>query len=62
VEAKLAALEDRISLLAQVTDNLELRFDEGADRWDQWVGETRNALVGIRRQLDRLRAQLPPRR
>jgi hypothetical protein len=63
VEAKLAALEDRISLLARVTDNLELRFDEGAERWDEWVSETRNAIVCLRRQLDHLREQLPlPRR
>jgi hypothetical protein len=63
VEAKLAALEDRISLLARVTDNLELRFDDGAERWDAWASETRNAIVCLRRQLDHLREQLPlPRR
>jgi len=59
VEAKLAALEDRITLVARVTDNLELRFDEGAERWDAWVSETRNAIVRLRRQLDRLREQGP---
>jgi len=60
VEAKLAALEDRISLLARVTDNLELRFDEGAERWDDWVSETRNAIVCLRRQLNHLREQGAP--
>ena len=62
MEAKLAALEDRIALVARVTDNLELRFDEGAERWDAWVSETRNAIVCLRRQLDHLRQQatFPP--
>lgn len=59
VEAKLAALEERISFLTQVTDTLEWRFDQGVERWDRWVAELRDALTRITRQLDRVRKHIP---
>ena len=37
MEAKLAALEDRVSLLSQVVDTLENRLDREEERWTDWA-------------------------
>ena len=36
MEAKLAALEDRIALLGQVVDTLEDRLDQKVKQWTDW--------------------------
>lgn len=36
MEAKLAALEDRIALLTQTVDNLENRLHQKAEEWSDW--------------------------
>ena len=37
MEAKLAALEDRIALLGQVVDTLENRLDQKVKQWTDWA-------------------------
>ena len=59
IEAKMAALEERIAFLSEVTDNLEMRFDLGVQRWEDWVADLKAALGVVGKQIDRLRQQLP---
>ena len=61
IEAKIAALEDRIGLLFQTTDNLESLVQQGEERWFRWAQELREALRVINRQMDRVRRTLPAR-
>jgi hypothetical protein len=37
MEAKLAALEDRVALLCQVVDRLERRLDRKEEVWTDWA-------------------------
>jgi hypothetical protein len=37
MEAKLAALEDRVALLCQVVDRLERRLDRKEEMWADWA-------------------------
>ena len=60
MEAKLAALEDRISVLSQGTDTLEARFDQCAEGWNRWASELRQTLVAIATRLEHLGKTLPP--
>ena len=50
-EAKIAALEDRVSLLFQATDSLESQFEQDEQLWSQWATELREALAVIGRQI-----------
>lgn len=56
MEAKIAALEERVSLLSQTTDHLEQRFEHATDRWAGWVAESFSA---ISRQMDQIRKRVP---
>ncbi len=58
-EAKIAALEDRISLLFQTTDALESRFDWAVSRWIGWATELRLALTVISNQIEHVCNKLP---
>jgi len=62
VEAKLAALEDRISLLFQATDSLEWRLEHGLEIWEGCAVELQVALAGVQKQIGRLRKGGPPAR
>ncbi len=59
MEAKIAALEDRISLLFQTTDTLESRFNWGLARWIGWATELRLALTVINSQIEHVGDKLP---
>ena len=37
MEAKLAAIEDRVALLCQVVDTLERRLDRKDEMWADWA-------------------------
>ena len=37
MEAKLGALEDRVTLLLQVVDTLESRLDRKEEKWADWA-------------------------
>ena len=37
MEAKLAAIEDRVALLSQVVDRLERRLDRKDEMWVDWA-------------------------
>lgn len=56
MEAKIEALEERMSLLAQTTDSLEQRFEQATDRWAGWIV---GALSVIGRQVEQIRKQVP---
>ena len=56
MEAKIEALEERVTLLTQTTDSLEQRFEHAADRWAGWIV---GALSVIGRQVDQIRKQVP---
>ena len=60
MEAKLAALEDRISVLSQGTDTLETRFEQWETGWNQWAAQLRQTLVAIATRLEHLGKTLPP--
>ncbi len=60
IEAKLAALEDRISLVSRVTDGLELRLDDGMAMWEDWAVQLQVAMAAVERQIRRLRQVGPP--
>lgn len=59
MEAKLAALEDRISLLSQTVDSLENRFEQGVEQWTDWALTARSALAGICKRIDQIHRKLP---
>lgn len=59
MEAKIAALEDRISFLSQVTDSLEWRFEHGVERWTLWAADLRMALRALSKQIDHIRQKVP---
>ena len=54
MEAKLAALEERIDLVSRFTETLEGQFQSEAERWRRWEEELRKAASVISRQLARL--------
>ena len=58
IEAKIATLEDRISLLFQATEKLESQLERGEERWFWWAKELRAALAIINGQLERVRNNL----
>ena len=58
MEAKIADLEDRVSLLSETTDSLEGRLQDGIERWAHCAAEVRGALGSFSRQLERLRRKL----
>jgi hypothetical protein len=60
VEAKLAALEERIAFLNQGSESLEGRFDQAFEHWDRWAEEVGDFLNRITWRLERLRELLPP--
>ena len=60
IEAKLAALEDRITFLFQNTDSLELRFEQWTEMWESWAVELQTALAGVEKQISRIRNAPPP--
>ena len=57
MEAKLAALEDRVSLLSQVVDNLEDRFQLKMEQWTDWLIVHRNLLEVMDREMTRVRGK-----
>ena len=59
VEAKLAALEDRVALLTQVVDTLEDRFQLKVEQWTDWLLVHRNLLEVMDRELTRVRGKEP---
>jgi hypothetical protein len=53
MEAKLAAMEDRVALLCQVVDRLERRLDRKDEMWADWaiiLRATAAVIEGERRQ------------
>ena len=53
MEAKLAAMEDRVALLCQVVDRLERRLDRKDEMWADWaiiLRATAAVIEGGRRQ------------
>ncbi len=59
MEAKIAALEDRITFLSQTTDSLEWRFEHGVERWVAWASDLQMALRTVSKQIDHLRQKVP---
>ena len=59
MEAKLAALEDRVALLAQTVDTLENRWDQKGQEWADWSLLLHVLTEVIDRQLDRDRGKTP---
>ena len=57
VEAKLAALEDRVALLTQVVDTLEDRFQLKVEQWTDWLLVHRNLLEVMDRELTRVQGK-----
>ena len=57
MEAKLAALEDRVALLSQVVDTLEDRFQLKVEQWTDWLRVHRNLLEVMDRELTRVRGK-----
>ena len=55
MEAKLAALEDRIGLLSQTVDNLENRLIQKGQEWSDWSLLLHVLTEVIDRQLERER-------
>ncbi len=63
LEAKVAALEDRISFLSQATDSLEWRFEHGIERWTCCAAELQEGLAALSKQVEQIRRRvLSPRR
>lgn len=63
MEAKLAALEDRVGLLTKTVDTLENRWDQKGQEWADWSLLLHVLTEVIDRQLDRDRgktAESPP--
>lgn len=59
MEAKLAALEDRVALLSQVVDSLEDRFQLKIEQWTDWLRVHRNLLEVMDREMTRVRGRGP---
>jgi hypothetical protein len=59
MEAKLTALEERISFLTEASESLEWRFEHAVERWVSWSVELREALSTIAKHLDRIRRHIP---
>ena len=59
MEAKLAALEDRVALLSQVVDTLEDRFQLKMEQWTDWLAVHRNLLEVMDREMTRVRGKGP---
>ena len=59
MEAKLAALEDRVALLSQVVDTLEDRFQLKMEQWTDWLSVHRNLLEVMDREMTRVRGKGP---
>ena len=53
MEAKLAALEDRVALLGQVVDRLERRLDRKEEMWADWALILRAASAVIEGEMRR---------
>ena len=62
MEAKLAAIEDRVGLLTQVVDTLEDRFQLKMEQWTDWLLVHRNLLEVMDREMGRARGEIrkPP--
>jgi len=62
MEAKLAAIEDRVGLLSQVVDTLEDRFQLKMEQWTDWLLVHRNLLEVMDREMGRARGEIqkPP--
>ena len=62
MEARLAALEDRVGLLMQVVDALEDRFQLKMEQWTDWLLVHRNLLEVMDRDMRRARGEIrkPP--
>ncbi len=63
IEAKLAALEERISLVAQATERFERWVEQTTEKWASWATELKASLTTIGMELDHIRKKvpLPPR-
>ena len=59
MEAKLAALEDRVALLSQVVDTLEDRFQLKMEQWTDWLSVHHNLLEVMDREMTRVRGKAP---
>lgn len=59
MEAKLAAIEDRVGLLTQVVDGLEDRFQLKIEHWTDWLLVHRNLLEVMDREMRRARGEIP---
>ena len=59
MEAKLAALEDRVALLFQVVDTLEDQLQLKMERWPDWLSVHRNLLEVMDREMTRVRGKGP---
>ena len=59
MQAKLEALEERLSLLSQTTDSLEQRLEQAEDRWVGWMVSLRAALAALGRRMDLIRKRTP---
>lgn len=53
MEAKLAALEDRVTLLSQVVDTLESRLDRKEEMWTDWAFILRAASAVVEGEMRR---------
>jgi len=51
MEAKMAALEDRVALLCQVVDRLERRMDRKEELWADWALIVRAASAVIEAEI-----------
>ncbi|MGH9785199.1 MAG: hypothetical protein ACRD88_13540 [Terriglobia bacterium] len=59
MEAKLAAIEDRVALLSQVVDTLEDRFELKMEQWTDWLRVHRTLLEVMDREMTRVRGKEP---
>ena len=59
MEAKLAALEDRVALLSQVVDTLEDRLQLKMEQWTDWLSVHHNLLEVMDREMTRVRGKAP---
>ena len=57
MEAKLAAIEDRVALLCQVVDRLERRLDRKEEMWADWAIILRAAAAVIEGELRQVTQQ-----
>ena len=58
MEAKLAAIEDRVGLLSQVVDTLEDRFQLKMEQWTDWLLVHRYLLEVMDREMGRARGEI----